>query len=91
MSQEDVSHKSLRVTCVQVLVVISKSCSLAMAASPPAANQQHSYEIFEKKPDMERTTGQGSARSELMHRWQHLLPHQVNMLQHLPLGHGRVE
>ena len=35
--------------------------------------------------------GQGSASSEPMHRWHHLLAHQVDMLQHIPLGHGRVE
>jgi hypothetical protein len=37
-------------------VVISKSCSLAMAPSQPVENQQRLYEVVEKKHDMECTT-----------------------------------
>jgi hypothetical protein len=37
-------------------VVIYKECSLAMAAPQLIENQQRSYEVFEKKHDMECTT-----------------------------------
>jgi Phosphoesterase family len=37
-------------------VVLSKLCSLAIAASQPIEYKQYLYEIFEKKHDMECTT-----------------------------------
>jgi len=52
---------------------------------PPAAALCHARTAPSPDP------GQGRASSEPMHRWQHLLAHQVDMLQHIPLGHGRVE
>ena len=42
-------------------LVISKECSLAMTASQPMENQQHSSDVSEKKHDMEGTTATTSA------------------------------
>jgi hypothetical protein len=43
------------------LAVISKECSLAIAASRPVESQQYLYEVFEKKHSMERTITQSEA------------------------------
>ncbi len=45
-------------------VVISKECSLVMAASQGIKNQQPSYKVCEKKPDMECTTFSGPLLGE---------------------------
>jgi hypothetical protein len=39
-----------------VTVVRDKECSRAMAVSQPMEHRQRSYEVFERKPDMECTT-----------------------------------
>jgi hypothetical protein len=49
-------------------VVLSKECSLAMAASQSIAHRERSHEVFEQKHDMECTTSVSKPRFQ-SRRW----------------------